>query len=668
MDSSRTPHFSYLGDEIILSQFSLLAENIQKAIGTGANNDGIASMARQIQNIKSSREKWPSKILQTFKSRKIPVMAVENVTKLNQSHCSRIEFINDDRKRSKEILRADISRKKKMLDDLQAKRDKMLDSFEEKLSQMRNERLLYQQNSVEFRRISGQISACIQSYNAATLRLQTSEYLLQQELADIEAQFLPIRLLSTQSNQKNLIVPKQNSYLGWIPHLSLYVKLICTKVPPENDIFRHISYEPESKLSNLPLSLYNLINFGDEIGADDKNLLTMLIIYLKKFKPNILDTLDTKKGNLSAVIESLAFHCTTAPERQAVMSRLRNFQRAKDESFAHSIAKFDSLHQFYMQLDSPAEAETIKMVSFSTLRSVVPYLISPRCNTALAQWIQDTQRLGGTIDKDAIIRTVTSLETFTDLQLTNSRNLPAHMISTTLNLPPSTEPEVTLSAHSALESSNSKSSLPFAARTPPPRPASGDKKPYYRPPSGTRSPGPPRPNSGTRPPGVSRNNSNSPHPGRSQSKSPNRNDPNRQRGRSADKKFPPAPQSRTASAQFVAELETLQYYSILSKSPNIKRKASMPTIFRRPMTPNTYSHLKTNYFFKTSGGNRFKDVRTRGLCLRCYGTHRASVCPKYTSPTPVPCRNCHFLFHATEQCCFYDQQGKSRPVSANKQT
>ena len=136
-------------------------------------------------------------------------MAVEHVTKLNQSHCSRIEFINDDRKRSKESLRADISRKKKLLDDLQSKRDKMLDSFEAQLSQMRNERLLYQQNSVEFRRISGQISACIQSYNAATLRLQTSEYLLQQELADIEAQFLPIRLLSTQSNQKNLIEPRQ---------------------------------------------------------------------------------------------------------------------------------------------------------------------------------------------------------------------------------------------------------------------------------------------------------------------------------------------------------------------------------------------------------------------------------------------------------------------------
>ena len=88
---SRVPHFSYLGDEIILAQFSLVAENIQKAIGGNANanaNEGILSMSKQIQNIKSSREKWPAKILQTYKQHKIPVFAVENVTKLNQSHCS----------------------------------------------------------------------------------------------------------------------------------------------------------------------------------------------------------------------------------------------------------------------------------------------------------------------------------------------------------------------------------------------------------------------------------------------------------------------------------------------------------------------------------------------------------------------------------------------------
>ena len=69
--------------------------------------------------------------------------------------------------------------------------------------------------------------------------------------------------------------------------------------------------------------MYNLIHFGDKIGASDQVLLTMLMIYLKKYKPQILDTIDTKKGNLGAVIESLAFHCTTANEKLVVLNKLK---------------------------------------------------------------------------------------------------------------------------------------------------------------------------------------------------------------------------------------------------------------------------------------------------------------------------------------------------------
>ena len=42
MDSSCMPHFSYLGDKIIPSQFSLLAKNIQKAIDGDANAPRLA--------------------------------------------------------------------------------------------------------------------------------------------------------------------------------------------------------------------------------------------------------------------------------------------------------------------------------------------------------------------------------------------------------------------------------------------------------------------------------------------------------------------------------------------------------------------------------------------------------------------------------------------------
>ena len=64
-------------------------------------------------------------------------------------------------------------------------------------------------------------------------RLQQSENVLRQELTVIERNYIPIRVLSNQSNQKNLICPKNNSSLGWIPHLDAY-QLIQ---------IRHLSYQ-----------------------------------------------------------------------------------------------------------------------------------------------------------------------------------------------------------------------------------------------------------------------------------------------------------------------------------------------------------------------------------------------------------------------------------------
>ena len=79
---------------MLFSQFSILAENVQKALGT-QNNAGIESITQQIANIRQSQEKWPAKILQTYKEQKIPAFAAEDVTKLNQAHCSRIEHVNN---------------------------------------------------------------------------------------------------------------------------------------------------------------------------------------------------------------------------------------------------------------------------------------------------------------------------------------------------------------------------------------------------------------------------------------------------------------------------------------------------------------------------------------------------------------------------------------------
>ena len=126
-------------------------------------------------------------------------------------------------------------------------------------------------------------------------RLLQSETALRQELVALELDYAPIRLLSTQSNQKNLVIPKDNTSLGWIPHTDSY-QLIQLDTPPKKDVvFRHVAYEPETSLTNLPLTIFNFIHFADHIGATDDCLLTMIIIYLKQYRNTVLEHLDTKK-------------------------------------------------------------------------------------------------------------------------------------------------------------------------------------------------------------------------------------------------------------------------------------------------------------------------------------------------------------------------------------
>ena len=489
-------------------------------------------------------------------------------------------------------------------------------------------------------------------------RLTSAENEISHELALIERNYIPIRLLSNQSNQKNLICPKNNSFLGWIPHLDSYQLIQNVKPPPKEEIFRHCSYEPESKLTNLPLSIFNIIIFADQIGATDQTLLTMLTIYLRQYKPLILETLDTKKQNLNAVIETLAFHCTTTHEKAAILHRLRTFQRNQYETFAACISRFDGLHMFYLQLDQPSEADQVRLLSYQTVRQVTPYLISSKCSAAFGQWIVESVKLQTEITKESIIRIITSLESHADLRSTTSRQLPGFMITATLNLPPG-ETDMTLQAHAALGVTPS----PLQPPKPPSRSGSFSKPP---PPTSGRppSPGKPRPPSPGKPPfpNRSRSRDRDQSKGRKPSPSPNRNTRD-DRGRSPSAQSS-APSNRSPSTNaYIAELDVLQYYSIQSKSPNTNRKKSMSSVFQRPLTPKSYSELKGSYFFKTNP-ERFKTVMKDGRCLRCWSlSHRAAACPVYTTPTPSPCRFCHYLFHSSDQCRFYDEKGKSKPPS-----
>ena len=222
---------------------------------------------------------------------------------------------------------------------------------------------------------------------------------------------------------------------------------------------------------------------------------------------------------------------------------------------------------------------------------------------------------------------ITQLEIHPDLRLHSSCQLPGSLITTTLNLPLG-ESDVSINAH-------------FTNPAPPVDLTKAKTQTTGRSQSGPRA----RSTSG-------KNDKNNQF--RKPSKSPHR-EKNNERGRSPAKKSPEKSSAIAYSAEteIDSEMDCLQYYSRYSQSPNPVRKQSMPSIFRRPLTPRSQEHLKKTYFFETSGAKRFSDVREKGFCLRCYGSnHRANSCKIYTRPTPAPCKFCFHLFHAPEECKF----------------
>ena len=97
-----TNNYPYFGEEMLLTQFSLLAESIQKALPP--DSQGQNAIAQQLLRINSKKEKWPSRILSLYRNRTLPVFSMEGVTKLNQAHDAFINDVNDTRRRQKDSL------------------------------------------------------------------------------------------------------------------------------------------------------------------------------------------------------------------------------------------------------------------------------------------------------------------------------------------------------------------------------------------------------------------------------------------------------------------------------------------------------------------------------------------------------------------------------------
>ena len=273
------------------------------------------------------------------------------------------------------------------------------------------------------------------------------EKTIRHSINKLQDELHPIQLISNQQNVRHLLVKRDGALLGWVPHEMRYVKITASKIPSKEQILRRVSYEPHSKTTNLPLSICKILEFAEELGSSDNQVLSMLLTYRNEHRREILEFLDTKKTSLPHLIESLSYQCSTLNEKERVLKHLRNYHRERTESLAEAVNRFDSLFCFYQYLEKPIEAEIVKSLAFQTIRTITPYLLSTKCNQAFSSWVKEAQKTNSAINTQEIIRIVSHLEKFPELQLQSTRSLPGFLVSTSLSLPP--EEAVDVTAHFA---------------------------------------------------------------------------------------------------------------------------------------------------------------------------------------------------------------------------
>jgi hypothetical protein len=266
-------------------------------------------------------------------------------------------------------------------------------------------------------------------YQNQILRLQHRKRSVNQEIESME--FIP----SPETINKNLILHQHNIVKGWIPSIQQYTMLKNTKTPPDAEIFKNISFEPETNLTNLPLTVSKLIAFSESIGADDKCLLAIILQFMNRYKKDLMNTFEPKKHSLRALIYAIADQCSTAQEKTTVLKEMKGFYRKEDESYAASLARFDSMYLFFLQLDRPQPADELKHLSYQVVQSLTQFIISDKCAQVYASWGRIQRQKGLIPTKEEIICIIGELEENSDLKPKSALRIAPQIIASLLHIP-----------------------------------------------------------------------------------------------------------------------------------------------------------------------------------------------------------------------------------------
>ena len=412
-----------------------------------------------------SKSTWTTVIMDRYDSRSIPIYNSELITRINTAYQQECQQLNSSRKKLIEHIEKEINIRKKQLNDagteMRKKHTDTIRAYTEWQVAITNN---LPEN--EIYKFHFQKQALEKSYRAELAYYQARHSQLKNELISLQQQLSPILLVSSASNQRHFFLTSEDCNMGYNPYTDQFEMVIKTSQPQEPHILRCAAHHPQQKLFNLPLSLLNLLNYADRIGCSDAMLKTILIIFLQKHQPLLVDSVDPHSLTTREFLQNITFNINTTGEKLKALQALKKFTRNVGQSFSASVTNFEALFSFYIQLDSVVPPEETSRLNLSNLIIIAPHLISRRCRPVYHEWYRDRIRSGDPPTKVDIFRIIESLENNTELMIEENTFIPYHI---TLNIVNEHEtvllPEVTAPTFAAYPTTSVTTSISSGSST-----------------------------------------------------------------------------------------------------------------------------------------------------------------------------------------------------------
>ena len=665
-------YYPYFGNALHQAEVIELYETLRDS-----NLLDHTSKVKVNEKLKSNRDgkkTWRDMIIKGYKDRIIPEYTIDDINHMNQLYTADVVKTNREKSRKVEDWKTIAKSAQARIDDYAhlSTKDALtvaeLKSVEESKIQVLNgyvadartrgdlpsELRIQKEIDLMTCNVRQKIHECTlrnTEYKAQIARLENRKRSVNQEIDAM------VYVASPETINKNLILHSHNTVKGWVPSTQKYTMLKNTKTPPDAEIFKNISFEPETNLTNLPLTVSKLINYSELIGADDKCLLAIILQFMNKYKKDLMNTFEPKKHSLHELIYAIADQCSTAQEKTTVLKEMKSFYRHEDESYAACLARFDSMYLFFLQLDRPQPPEELKHLGYRIIQSLTQFIISDKCAQVYASWEKIQRQKGLTPTKEEIIAIICELEENADLKPKSALRIAPQIIAGLLHLPSEAiqQLEVSVAKTSKTERESrkkSKKDKTIRSNTASPSSRSGSRpnSPYS----------PAKSNQGYRPHISPSPNRNPPRP---------RTNPQPSGSKSPSRAYPPrGNQYKRQDPKNYVEEWRREFYQLQFPPKTVagKQTSDWPRLKK-----NFDDDFNLNDYHKdgipVKNSEKYKDVRDRNKCLRCYGDHRANDCDKFTVRTPTPCQFCRYLYHPTELCRNYTDKGRTRPSTPQPQ-